>query len=78
MHKGHYVKVIAERYTAGRGDSMCDWKHLSVNEAVLAWRTNEGDRAKGNWIVYLLVDDKGNPIIVPRSSKKMPELRAAG
>lgn len=69
MYKGHYVKVIAERYTADNGQSQSDWKYISVDDAVLGWRTNEGSQAQGNWIVYLLMDDKGIPIIVPRSSK---------
>jgi hypothetical protein len=73
---GHFVKVIAERYSEGNAHAHCDWKYVSVDEAVLGWRTNEGNEAKGNWIVYLLVDDKGVPIIVPRSSRK--PLRAAG
>ena len=75
-YKGHYVKVIAERYTASNGGMQSDWKYLSVDEAVLGWRTNEGDQAKGNWMVYLLVDNNGVPVIVPRSSKRPQELRA--
>lgn len=67
--KGHYVKVIAERYTRDNVRSQSDWKYISVDEAVLGWRTNDSPQAKGSWIVHLLLDDKGQPIIVPRTSK---------
>ena len=73
---GHYVKVIAERYTWGNVGTQSDWKYISVDEAVLGWRTNDSYQAKGNWIVHLLLDDKGHPIIVPRTSK--PTLQATG
>lgn len=78
LHKGHYVKVIAERYTADNANAQSNWKYISVDDAVLGWRTNEGSQAQGNWIVYLLLDDKGVPIIVPRSSQKEPQLQATG
>lgn len=73
---GHYVKVIADKYSDGNAHAGCHWKYLSDNEAVLGWRTNEGRQAKGDFIVYLLVDDQGVPIIVPRSSKT--PLQSAG
>lgn len=72
--KGHYVKVIAERYTKDNVRTQSDWKYISVDEAVLGWRTNDSPQAQGNWIVHLLLDDKGQPIIVPRATK--PALQA--
>lgn len=76
--KGHYVKVIAERYYETHANNENDWKYISVDDAVLGWRTNQGSAAKGNWIVYLLTNAKGVPIIVPRVSNKSSQLQAAG
>jgi hypothetical protein len=57
MYKRHYVKVIAERYTADNGQSKSDWKYISVDDAVLGWRTNEGsqDRLIGLCICYWMI-----------------------
>ncbi len=76
--KGHYVKVIAERYSETYATTERDWKYISVDDAVLGWRTNQSNVAMGDWIVYLLIDDKGVPIIVPRSSKNDLALQATG
>lgn len=76
--KGHYVKVIAERYSETYATTESDWKYISVDDAVLGWRTNQSNVAMGDWIVYLLVNDKGVPIIVPRCSSKSSQLQATG
>lgn len=76
--KGHYVKVIAERYSETYATTESDWKYISVDDAVLGWRTNQSSVATGDWIVYLLVDAKGVPIIVPRVSDKSSQLQATG
>lgn len=69
---GHYVKVIAERYSVGNNHVQASWVYVSVDEAMLGWRTE----FKGEWVVYLLLGERGVPIVVPRTSK--PSLTSAG
>ncbi len=64
---GHYVKVIASRYTNySPYFEQAEWHVLGPDEAVLGWRTNEGPSSAGMWTVYLLTDKKGNLRIIPR------------
>lgn len=63
---GHYVKVIASRYTNDNpGSSLADWKPLGDDEAVLGWRTLD-DADPSLWVVYLCCDRRGCLIIVPQ------------
>ena len=63
---GHYVKVLASRYTNDNpGSLLADWRTLGDDEAVLGWRTLD-DADPTRWVVYLCCDARGRLIIVPR------------
>jgi hypothetical protein len=65
--EGHYVKVVASRYTQyPPTKKYAEWRTLGDNDAVLGWRTRASSRQAGMWVVYLLEDKRGQLIIVPR------------
>jgi hypothetical protein len=77
--EGHYVKVIATRYTLyNPKQEFAVWNNLSEDEAVLGWRTSASSRGAGMSVIFLLEDKRGQLIIVPRFRTPTEEVKNVG
>lgn len=67
--EGHYVKVVASRYTEYNPFTIrwTEWREVRSDQAILGWRTAASSKSKvQGFVVFLLLDVKGQFIFVPR------------